>query len=236
MSEARDNRAATREELHRAVDLFIDRQRIKLRRDGSHAVDWQTLPSLWEQLETATMWTGKGEGGGGFGTRPVISTEVVALLIEVSQATSEAAVEFGECSRRHVPQNLRLVAANLPADDDLLAWWLDTVKRWAREARAALRLDPERPQWARDTKCPECGADSARAMRDGEEVRTPALAINWVGPQDDEHHPDSAWKVRAVECRSCGASWFRGSGLDDLVTDLMRKNLEQETLAEDGAA
>lgn len=226
-------RTPDREDLHRAVDDLIQRQRVKLRREGTDKPTWQILPSLWEQLETSTMWAGGGQGGGGFGGRPVISTGVVSLMIEAAQAAAEAALDHVQGSRGSFPANLRAVVAAIPANDsDQIAWWHESVSGWVRRARVELRLDPVRPQWARGVVCPECGADSAQAARDGEQVRTPALAISWARPDGDEHRADDAWTVRAVECRSCGACWWRGPDLDALVADMLAANLTRETMGD----
>ncbi len=215
------DRKGTREDLHRAVDLFIVRQRIKVRREGAIHVEWQTIPSLWEQLETSAMWSGSGDGGGAFGARPVISVGVVDLLVEVATAATESVVEFAGKSRQNVPANLRAIAANLPDDADLLGTWEGMLTGWISEAREVLRLEPPHPKWARGICCPDCGADTASAERNGEAIRTPALAVTWTPPDREEHQPDSAWKVRAVECRACGVTWWRGSGLESLVDDLL---------------
>jgi hypothetical protein len=119
-----------------------------------------------------------------------------------------------------IPDTLRAIASHLTDQYDL-NWWHDTLRTWAREIRTALALDPSRPQWARGAKCPDCNADSATTKQDGETVRTPALAIAWAGPAEDEHHPDSAWKVRAVECRACGRTWWHGEELNTLVDAML---------------
>lgn len=219
-----------REDLHRAVDLFITRQRIKLHREDTKRMEWQTLPSLWEQLETSAMWSGQGTGNGAFGGRPVISLGVVDLLMEVAAATSETVVEFAEKSRLNVPANLRAIAAALPEDFDLLTTWTGMVTGWTSKAREVLRLEPPHPKWARGISCPECGADTAMADRNGESVRTPALAITWTPPDREEHQPDSAWKVRAVECRSCSATWWRGDSMEHLVDAMLIANQTRETM------
>ena len=227
-----------RPDLNTAVDALIQRTRIKVYREDTQKTLWQTIPSLWEQLETSAMWRGGGSGGlGAFGSRPTISTGVVSLLIEIAEAATEGAVEHAGQSRGSVPGNLRAIAATLSSstDVDQVDWWNTAVLKWVRAARHELKLDPNRPQWARGIACPDCGATTASTDQDGEKVRTPAIAITWTGPDDDNHHADTDWKVRAVECRMCSATWWRGPDLDRLVSDMLQANQTRETMT-DGAA
>lgn len=225
-------------DIHEAVDQLIQRQRIRLHREHTGRTEWQTLPSLWEQLETSTGYSTSSGGNGGYNSQPTVSTAVVSLIIEIAGACGEAARELAGKSRGNVPDNLRAIAGALisqPDGTDALDWWTEKIITWTAEARAALRLDPDRPRWARGIRCPDCGADTARTTIDGEAARTPALAVLWVGPDDDQYHADDAWKVRAVECRSCGVTWFRGVELDGLVTQMLAYNATRETMT-DGAA
>jgi len=222
-----------RPDLHTAVDALIQRTRIKVYREDTQRHIWQTIPSLWEQLETSAMWhSGGGSGAGAFGSRPTISTGVVSLIMDISSAASEGAQEHAGEAKRSVPGNLRAIAAKLMAGNDLdqLDWWQTALTKWIRDARAELKLDPVRPRFARGITCPDCGADTATTDQDGETVRTPAIAITWTGPDDDEHHPDTDWKVRAVECRVCSATWWRGPDLDRLVSDMLTANRTRETM------
>lgn len=221
------------EDLHRAIDDLVTPGRIKLHREDTGATEWQTVPSLWVQLEGAVAYSGNG-GSAVAKSKPPITTGVVALIIEISTATTETATELAGESRRNVPANLRAIAATFVGkpDIDLLDWWVTSVKDWVRQARVLLRLDPDRPKWARGTRCPDCGADTATAQQDGETVRTPALSISWSAPEGsrDQHHADSEWHVRAIECRACSAVWWRGADLDQLVTDMLLANQTKETM------
>lgn len=230
--------------LHRAVDALIQPQRIRVYREHTHAGEWQTLPSLWDQLTSSGQWSGGNNGGGAFGSRPVISTGVVALIIEIREAITEAATDFGriirirdhtkkctciipricDLTRRDYPAEIQAIAANMP-DPDTAIWWTEHLRKWAGQAKAQLGLNPSRPAWARGTKCPDCGADTAQGEHDGETIRTPALAITWAYPDGEEtdYHEDHDYKIRAVECRQCGMCWFRGPDLDALV-DAMVNN------------
>lgn len=230
------------EALHKAVDQLINPIRIRLFREDSQTGSWQTVPSLYDQLTSSGQWSGGNAGGGAFGSRPVISTGVVAIIMDIQGAVTEAATDFGRIipktkriqtcycrpykpcpgyintTTRDIPAEIRAIAANIP-DADQAITWTSMLRRWASESRSALGLNPNRPQWARDSACPECGAKNATANRDGETIRTPALAITWGHPEGEttEYHSDDDYKVRAVECRACGTCWFRGPELESLV-------------------
>lgn len=221
-------------ELSKAVDGLINTTRVRLYREDTHRGEWQTIPSLWDQLTSSAQW-GSGTGGSSrFGSRPVISTGVVSLIMDITKAATEAAVELAGVTRGNPPDNLRCMAANL-TDAEQIGWWTEQLRRWTSEARAALQLDPPRPRSARGAKCPDCGADSAYTQQDGETMRIPALAITWVGPDDQDYHPDSAWKVRAVECRQCKMAWFRGDSMDTLIGMMMEANRTRETMTDEVA-
>ena len=219
-------------DIHKAVDALVCTTRIRLYREDTKRGEWQTLPSLWDQLTTSVRWSGGGTGGGAFGSRPVISTGVVALIIEISSTTTEAAVDMIGTTRGNTPDNIRAIAATI-TDPDQLTWWTDKLRRWISEARTELRLDPIRPRAARGARCPDCGALHTTTLIDGETVKSPALAITWSGPEDHDHdyHSDDAWKVRAVECRECGMAWWRGDSLSLLIDLMMEANATRETLA-----
>ncbi len=224
----------SRPDLHTAVDALIQRTRLRLWREDTKRSEFQTIPSLWEQLETSAMWNGSGAGGGAFGSRPTISTGVVSLVIEISQDAAIAAEDFTGKTHGSVPKNLRAIAGKLMSGTDVeqLDHWAGNLRKWVTDARAALKLDPQRPRWARGIACFACGAKTATAQQDGETVRTPAMAITWSGPDDDAHHPDTDWKVRAVECKVCATTWWRGPDLDALVQQMLTNNLTKETMAE----
>lgn len=229
--------------LFKAVDVLIQPQRLRLYREDTKRGEWQNVPSLYQMLTTSGQWSGGNNGGGAFGSRPVISTGVVSLVMEIQSAITEAATDYGRIitkttrlqtcycrpykacpgfilqTERDYPAELRAIAANIPDQDQVVAW-VEMLRRWAHEARTTLGLNPQRPQWARGARCPECGSNEAQTERDGETIRTPALAISWGMPEGEEtdYHEDHDYKVRAVECRSCGMAWWRGPDLDTLVT------------------
>lgn len=221
--------------LQDAITALIDPTRIRIYREDTQQHAWQTIPSLWDQLGTSSQWGSQETGTSRFGSRPVISTGVVALTIDITQTAREGANDHAPPrpgdQPRDTPGNLRAVAANLN-DPDQIQWWTERARKWVSEARAVLRLDPPRPRSARGSRCPECGEHSTHIEKDGEIIKSPALAITWVGPTDHDYHPDTEWKVRAVECRACTAAWFRGDSLDALIGRM----LEANTTMTDGVA
>jgi hypothetical protein len=221
------------EDLHRAVDALVQGERIQITREDK-TVEHKPVPSLWEQLEDAVPYSGSG-GSAVAKSKPPITTGVVALLIEISDAATEGVNDLVGENRRNTPANLRAVAATLAGlnDLDLTAWWTEKLREWVRKARELLRLDPDRPRYARGTACPQCGNKSVATVVDGETVRTPALAINWAPPEQHttRHAADTDWLVRAIECRACDATWFRGDSLS-IFTDALLASQTQETMAD----
>lgn len=219
-----------------AVATLLNPTRIRVHREDTNQHIWQTIPSIWHQLNTSAQWGSQEPGNSKFGSRPVISTGVVSLIMDITQAAREGANEHAPSRERDKPRdtpgNLRAIAANLN-DQDQTEWWTEKIRHWVNEARTVLRLDPPRPRSARGARCPECNANTAYTEQDGEPIRTPALAITWVGPKDQDYHPDTEWKVRAVECRACASTWFRGDSMDELIAKMLYANQTQETMTDD---
>lgn len=211
------DRPHTRDDVHHHVDTLIQRHPLKLWREGARCWQWTVVPSLYEQLRSSTGARFAGGTGSPGGASPVISTGVVSLLIWIEDAAFESALDLAGHVTRTTPGDLRAVAANLP-NQDLIDWWADTLVDWVREIRLLLRLDPDRPKWVRGIACPDCGQTTASSIRAGQIIRTPALAVDWTGPADDQrHHPDTEWTVSAVSCVVCGRVWRRGPELEGLA-------------------
>lgn len=203
-------------ELSAAVSALIDPTKVHLARDGG--AGWQQVPSLWSMLEDASQCR-SGNGGTSRGSRPVISTAVVALVILVGEASTQCAVELTGKTRGNTPANLRCIAANLH-DAEQIGWWTDKVRQWALEARTHLRLDPPMSRSIRGAQCPRCGASTVRVRQEDQTVRMPALQITWHVNDDAEYHQDEDWQVRAVECRNCKVAWVRGD-MDALIDQVL---------------
>lgn len=220
--------------LNDTLGKLIESQRMKVRRDDG-TYQWQTLPSLFDQLQRYVLRKGGGSSGGGVGRLPISAT-VVDLLLEISGEASRGIKRLGMSPRESAPANLRGICAELagrePADRDVKVWD-ENLHGWISRTRSALGLDPERPRWARGVACPSCEATHAIGSDGVGETRVPALGISWGGPDsDDTYASDLEWKVRAVQCGACEAVWWRGPDLDALVDQMLSANLTRETMVE----
>lgn len=156
--------------------------------------------------------------------------EVLDAVVQADDALARLAdaVDKRDAAKyRLVPDSLRAVAANISDQVDL-EWWRDNLTGWITQIKANLALTPSYPQGIRGG-CPNCGADSAPVDQDGETVRGPALAVTWAIPagmerpddsDEDDAEPPDLW-VRAIECRACRQTWWRGKELDTLALTLL---------------
>lgn len=222
-------RTITIEDLHNAINTMIETTRVRLHREDTGKVEWQTIPSLWTQLEDSVSWTGGGSSGGGaYRTRPTIATGVVSLMIEIATAATEGAMTFGD-NRKTVPGNLRAIAASLPnwvsdRREDRIIWWTESIRKWVHAMKIELRIEPDLPRNLRGTRCPDCGASTITTGEGDDKVRSTALTIVWATPQGDGHKADTDWTVRAIECRVCEAAWFRGDSMNTLMATMLAKH------------
>ena len=221
------NLGRTMQDLQPLLEAFIDHIRIRIRRDDS--AEWTTLPSLWEQLNSSAGWSGGNSGGGAFGSRPVISTNTVSLVMEITAAITEAASDYGRIiktnGQRDYPAELRAIAVSIPSDETN-AWWAEKIKHWTEQTRAALGLNPRLPTSARGIACPACKAIYVEHGSNDQVVRSPALTITWAIPdgEGNDYHEDHEYKIRAVECRACLAVWWKGPALDEFATEMSVRN------------
>lgn len=198
-----------------------------------------TLPSLWEQLNAATAYQGNGGNSVGKSRLP-ITAGAVDLVNEITAWAREGLTKLPPTpngkrrDRDDIPSATRAIAADIISthDEGRCSDWTKQLREWAGKIRRQLGLDPQHPEWARGTRCPECGARNATTDNGGEEVRTPALAINWSPPDDTTTYPPDPWIVRAVECRACNKAWFRGADLEQLVDSMLTANRTLETMTE----
>lgn len=223
------------EDLYAALDALILPTRTRIIRDVTKQAEWHTIPSVWDQLSQSTAWSGGNGGGGAYSSRPTISAGAIDIISAATAAAAEAAKEHTGSTRRTTPDNMRAVAASLGTsrDQDQITWWTEALIRWTSDARTILGLNPPLPRNLRKTVCPQCGADVILTDNNaGEKVRTSALTIIWTCPPGDAHKTDTDWTVRAIQCQSCNATWFRGSDLDHLIANVLNDNTTRETMTD----
>lgn len=226
--------------LNEAVDELVNRRRILLFKDENGHNVRGDVPSLIEQLEAAVGRDGPSNGTGSSRARPPISVGVAALLIDIGDTAAAAVRERHGHQLHNIADNLRRIAADraeLPVTDEDVKFWIDTLTRWTRRAKAALGTEPKYPQGLRGIRCPNCGADHTTGTNDiGEKVKIPALQFAWSEPVDltPDQLPEDR-RMRAVQCAMCGETWWAGAQLWQLqaqIDAVIRQNLEQETLAQ----
>jgi hypothetical protein len=162
--------------------------------------------SLWSQLQRSAAHEGPSHGRPAARSRVPISLSVVSLVIEVTNATGEAAQEYGRRSY-DVPADLTTILLGMirTPDRDVCDWWTDQCRDWLVRAQVALGLAPPGTRWIRGADCPRCDSRWATATVDRETVRTPALAVVWATEP-------TGWRVDSIHCRACAASWTRQDG------------------------
>jgi len=202
------------------------------------AVDGFILPtspaerSLWERLSLASGTRPLGTGSPVAKSRPPVTLAVVALVMDVTGAAREGAVDLSGRAVGDAAANLRAITGALAEgmdhgspDLDLIGWWTDAVMDWTSRARTVLGQGPTL-RALRGAECPHCGASIARVRQEGEWWLVPAIAVTWI-----ETAGDDMFSVHALHCRGCGAEWLRGVDLDYLIRSMITTNISSETLA-----
>ena len=141
---------------------------------------------------------------------------IEVVLLDVKHGGATSASHYYRRGIVEISTDVRALVAELRrSTEPECDWpfWLETLNRWRIDARRALGLDSGRRQWAHGQKCPQCQSATAWSSSG---VQTAALAVVWSEPQDGLQHIESEWKIRAVECRNCSATWWRGDELDAL--------------------
>src|SRR6478752_2495386 len=205
--------------------------------DGT--TSWHTIPSLWEQLLESTGWGTGDTSTKRNGGRPPISTGIVDIINDVTIATNETATDLLNNQPRHIREKyrtthdkLRYISTEL-TDQDRITWWTNQLRTWVLQARDQLGLNPPTARNARAATCPNCGEHTTWIKTAPKEyIRTPALAIIWDQPEGDDYHPDTDWRVGAVECRACASAWKRGSDLHLLYEQMLDANKTSETMTD----
>jgi hypothetical protein len=182
------------------------------------------LVHLWPRLQTATG--GRGIGQPSHKSRPPATLSVVSLVMEVTAAAQESALDVAGHAYPDTTRNLLGIAEALTRNPipDLVTWWTDAIREWTQRARTLLGLVPELPRWVHGGQCPYCLALVAIVNQDGESWVIPAIGVSW------SERPGDEWEVHSLHCRACGVSWTRGQDLDQLVI-LMLSNQSREVLS-----
>lgn len=218
-----NERQATRDDLHKAVDALIQRQRLRLVRDDNDKPEWHVIPSLWEQLAASTSWSGGGGAvGGAFGSRPVVSTGALALEAEIKMF-----IENG--LRKHVKGNgpTEKYALACKAADE--AWRLVEMRKaeydmvLSYDIGAALAeietietcIEGSNPQAAMDAAAAEYAAELADCQAEWD-----AATQHWAGLNDRAENklrtltPDNIRALAANLTDPLDFAWWREVILD----------------------
>lgn len=224
-------------ELHDAVNALIQPTKQRVTHDDG-TTTWHAVPSLWDQLLQSSGWGSGQASTKRNGGRPPISTGIVDIINDITVAATETTTDLLDGQPDHIrgkyrttPDRLRLIGIGLP-DQDRTDWWITNLRTWTAQARDQLGLNPPTARNARQATCPNCGEHTTYVKTAPKEyIRQPALAIIWDQPEGDDYHPDTDWRVGAVECRSCQTTWKRGSDLHLLYDQMLTANTTVETLA-----
>lgn len=197
--------------LHEAVrQLLNGRNAVLLRDDGS--TDRAEVPSLWAQLCQASS-TGSESQRAGNKYRAPVDLGLVDLRQQIERGVAAQLGDFGIPCHATLPASMRTMAVRVAqCDERTIEAWTARIAYWVRQARQQLgQNDDPQPRRIRDAACPMCEATHVTVMVEREELRVPALVIDFA-----------ASLVRAATCEACGASWFRGEPLNQLAELLGR--------------
>lgn len=191
----------TRDEVRTALHDLCDPIKRGFLTD-SMTVTHHEAPSLLNQLRDAVA-TGRERGSRGRGVGLPISVDAHDLLVEIGQRTIWLVHQTGATpAGADVEPNLREVVAScgLTLDLEAVVGVRRFLSAWAQQIRTL--FDPPQ-RWALwGHACPEC--DSATVFRlddsDGEEKRTAALEVAFVGTDQDR-------KIDCVRCLACLEEW-----------------------------
>lgn len=198
----------------RPVDeLTLQSKRAIIRLDGS--TTWAVVPSLWDQSSEALFGNNRSEAmrQSNAGERLPIDVTLMEIRSVIAETTRAELAQ-----RRIHPRGLRLgftppfevneirqLASTLLAQPDLADEFERRFSSWARMLATYLQAYDRTPHAVtlRNSPCPSCGI--AQVIVDDDLVQ-PAILIDF--------HDG---KVRAAQCRACGALWWRGPQLEQLA-------------------
>lgn len=183
------------------------------RDDGSttHAL----VPSLWQQATEATRASSEqGARGGSASERNIVDLtllEARSLICERTAAWLRAR-SLTPSSKGTAAQIRQLAAHVVTHDVDELWWWEYRFGSWARLLQTLLATSARKPQSVRlrNSACPQCSARQVTIESDDGPLVAPALRVDFRDGY-----------VRAAQCSSCEAMWWRGDDLARLA-DLLR--------------
>jgi hypothetical protein len=206
-------------DLWHAVAALTETRRQKLRRDDG-AVEWFTLPALWQQLIEAMEKNTGDNGNGKMQSRPPVNTAAMSLRYRIEGVVrDERRTRLVESARLadaprcltlkarvpfETPVELRQVVSDLircgdqPINNDwtVFEWWESQIRAWCAQIRATIgQSDTWRLYGA---ACRTCAAVTVPAFdpdTGDESGRQPALVVH-----------TSADEVTGVVCDMCGST------------------------------
>jgi hypothetical protein len=204
--------AEATEALRKSVRELVQPQQRRVRRledDGTTRIEWATVRSLLSELRisvgsTSTAGETKGKGGGG-----LLDLSALDLYHEM-RATARTWLRAEGLPRRggKLAAQLQLLAAHTWATEDA-EHLADVWGSYGAQARAIL-VGEVTHRDVRGVPCPECGYVLYERHDAYSLVRVPNLRV------DLQHS-----QVRAIWCRACWATWWRGDQLGALYEQLI---------------
>ena len=220
LSRTESNESIQPRDLWAAVDALTNPRRQKLRRDDG-AVEWFTLPSLWDQLIEAMDHATGSNGSGKMQSRPPVNTAAISLLIRIAGVVrDERRQRLREATERadtpriltlrgrpplNTPGELRQVISDVIRCGDqpiegsewtFFEWWESQIDSWCAQIRATIG---QAETWRLyGAPCRTCRALTVPAFDPdtGEESgRQPALIV---------HSSDGM--ITSVICDMCGSA------------------------------
>jgi hypothetical protein len=217
--EERQKRTEPRDLWH-AVAALTETRRQKLRRDDG-AVEWFTLPALWQQLIEAMDHATGSNGSGKMQSRPPVNTAAMSLLIRIAgvirderRSRLREATERADTSRiltlrgrlpLETPGELRQVISDVirlgdepigDTDWTFYQWWEAQIRAWCSQVRSMIG---QAETWRLyGAACRTCSALTVPAFDPdtGDEAgRQPALVVH-----------SSNDVITGVICDMCGSA------------------------------
>lgn len=186
--------------------------------------------SLWDRLRVGAGYQSRDGGHPSAKSRPPASLSVVALVLDVTKAVQESALDLVGRLDVDTRDDLCNVLAEIDTrqDVDLIEWWTTSLNDWALRASQLLGHSRVLLRELRGAACPYCDRRTVRSRIDGEWVSKPSIIVDW-----DSDDLNDVYTIHSLHCRSCNAQWLRGVELDELIASTMRANLTLAVLTLD---